>query len=100
MALTGRRVDADEALAFGLANRVVPAGEHRKHALEWARELAAGPPLALGAIKRLANGAFDVPVRTGLEREAMTQRRIMASADFLEAVTARFEKRDPRYRGR
>jgi enoyl-CoA hydratase/carnithine racemase len=44
--------------------------------------------------------SFDLSVPAGLEREAMAQRRVMASADFLEAVTARFEKRVPRYRGR
>ena len=97
LAFTGRRVGADESLTMGLVNRVVPAGEHLEAATAWARELAAGPPLALAAIKRLINGAFDVPVLSGLEREAMSQRRMLASADFMEAVAARFEKRDPRY---
>lgn len=98
-ALTGRRIAADEALAWGLVNRVVPAGTDVDEATAWARELAAGPPLALGAIKRLAGQAFDVPVRTGLEREAMVQRRILGSRDFAEAVGARFERREPRYEG-
>jgi len=100
LALTGRRIEAEEALAWGLANRVVPAGQDVKEATAWAAELAAGPPLALAAIKRLAAQAFDMPVRTGLEREAMVQRRILGSSDFAEAVRARFEKRDPRYEGR
>lgn len=100
MAFTARRVEAPEALAWGLANRVVPSGEHLKAATEWAQELAAGPPLAFAAIKRLANQAFDVPVVTGLEREAAAQRRVLASADFIEAVTARIEKREPTYRAR
>lgn len=100
LAFSGRIVEADEALAIGLANRVVPGGDLAKEAAAWAAELAAQPPLAIAAIKRLANAAFDVPVSTGLEREAMNQRRMMASADFVEAVTARFEQRQPRYRGR
>lgn len=97
MAMTGRRVDADEALAWGLTNRTVPAGEHVANATEWARELAAGPPLALAGIKRLCASAFDTPIATGLEREAAIQRSILASADFLEAVGARIEKRAPRF---
>ena len=98
--LTGRKMDAGEALAWGLANRVVPAGQDVKEASAWARELAAGPPLALERIKRLANTAFDVPIVMGLEREAAAQRRVLASDDFAEAVGARFEKREPDYRGR
>lgn len=100
MSFTARRIGAEEALAWGLANKVVPPGEHIKAAAGWAAELAAGPPLALAAIKRLTNQAFDVPVASGLEREAAAQRRMLASEDFIEAVTARIQKREPQYRGR
>src|SRR5207302_4083658 len=64
------------------------------------RELAAGPPLALAAIKRLMNSAFDAPVREGLDREATAQRRILASSDFIEAVAARVQKREPHFEAR
>jgi enoyl-CoA hydratase/carnithine racemase len=100
LAMTARRVGADEALDIGLVNKVVAVGEHTAHATEWAQELAAGPPLALGAIKRLMNGAFDAPVREGLDREATAQRRILASSDFIEAVTARVQKREPHFEAR
>ncbi|MGH2795277.1 MAG: enoyl-CoA hydratase-related protein, partial [Actinomycetota bacterium] len=69
-------------------------------AIGWARELAAGPPLAVAAAKRLAAGAFDAPLLTGLEREAMINRRLLATEDFREAVMARFEKRTPVFRAR
>ncbi|HEX9711578.1 MAG TPA: enoyl-CoA hydratase-related protein [Actinomycetota bacterium] len=98
MLLTGRRVPAEEALQLGLVNRVVPADQDVKEATEWARELAAGPPLALARIKRLVGAAFDVTIDAGLEREASAQRPVLASDDFREAVTARMEKREPRYR--
>lgn len=98
--LTGRRVSADEALQLGLANRLVPSGQDVKEATAWARELAAGPPLALARIKRLVNAAFEVSVGAGLEREAAAQRPVLASADFREAVAARIEQREPRYQGR
>lgn len=100
LCMTARKVGPDEALACGLVNRVVPVGEHVKNAGEWARELAAGPPLALAGMKRLLNASFDEDVATGLEREEATQRRILASEDFVEAVTARVQKRPPRFRAR
>ncbi len=100
LAMTARRVGADEALQIGLVNKVVAAGTHLQSATEWARELAAGPPLALAAIKRLMNSAFDAPIREGLDREATAQRRILASSDFIEAVTARVQKREPHFEAR
>jgi len=100
MAMTARRVGAEEALSVGLVNRVVPPSDCRDEAIAWARELASGPPLALAAIKRLINSAFDSSVGTGLDREATAQRRILASTDFVEAVSARVEKREPRFRAR
>lgn len=100
LVMTGRRVGAEEALAWGLVNRVVPRDRLLEEAVGWARELAAGPPLAVAAAKRLAAAAFDVPLLTGLEREAMINRRLLATEDFREAVMARFEKRTPTFRAR
>jgi enoyl-CoA hydratase/carnithine racemase len=99
MILTARMVPGPEAYAWGLANRCVPAERLDAEALELARVLAAGPPLAAAAAKRLAGTAFDLPVRTGLRREAAAQRRMLGSDDFREAVMAALEKRAPAYRG-
>ena len=60
--LTGRAVDATEALAIGLANRVVPRGEARRAAERLAAELAALPQATLRADRRSAYGAFDGPL--------------------------------------
>lgn len=100
MVLTARTISGVEAHAWGLANRSVSADRVLDEALSWARELAAGPPLALAAAKRLTAAALDLPVRAGLRREASAQRRILASEDFREAVAAALEKRPPAYRGR
>lgn len=100
LAMTARIIDADEADQLGLADRRTPEGGALKTATELARELAAGPPLAIGGIKRLMNSSFDSTVRQGLEREQAVQRRVLASRDFTEAVAARFEKRKPRYEGK
>src|SRR6266550_1066051 len=100
LAMTARRVGADAALQIGLVNKVVDEGQHLQAATDWARELGAGPHLALAAIKRLMNSAFDTPVASGLDREATAQRRILASTDFIEAVSARVQKRDPHFEAR
>jgi len=100
LAFTTRRVGAEEAERIGLISRTAAPGELFQAAHSWARELAAGPPLALAGIKRLANLAFDVPVATGLQREAATQRRILASFDFIEAVSARVQEREPVFQAR
>ena len=100
LVLTGRRIGGVEAHAWGLVNRIVPADRVLEEAIAWARELAAGPPLALSAAKRLATSAFDVGLPDGLQREAMVNRRLLASDDFREAVVARFDKRAPRFRAR
>lgn len=97
MAYSGREVDATEAASWGLADRVVAIEDLQAESMAWAQTLAAGPPLALAAIKRLTASAFDTDVRTGLERERSAQRRILASADFVEAVTARMERRSPTF---
>jgi enoyl-CoA hydratase/carnithine racemase len=97
LAMTARVIEVEEAAAIGFADRVTDEGQALKTALDWAMELASGPPLALAGIKRLINAAFDSPVPQGLEREAAVQRRILGSKDFVEAVTARFEKRPPKF---
>lgn len=99
LAFTARIIDAEEAERIGFADRRTSAGEALKVATELAVELAAGPPLALAGIKRLINASFDAPVATGLEREGAVQRRILGSKDFLEAISARFEKRPPDFSG-
>jgi enoyl-CoA hydratase/carnithine racemase len=100
LAMTGREIGAEEAVEIGFADRTAPAGDALKVALGFAQSLAAGPPLALRGMKRLMNGAFDRPVSDGLDLEAETQRPILASEDFIEAVTAKMQRRDPQFRAR
>lgn len=100
MVLTARPVLGPEALAWGLANRCVTAEAVRDEAIAWALEIAAGPPLALAAGKRLTTTALDFPISVGLRREETVQRRMLASEDFGEAVAARMQKREPSFRGR
>jgi enoyl-CoA hydratase len=69
MILTGRAVGAQEALAFGLANRVVGAGCARDAAEALAREIAASPQRCMLTDRRSAYGAWDADEREALRRE-------------------------------
>ncbi len=67
---SGRHVKPDEALAIGLVDRVVPAGEHLEAALEWAGTLARGAVVAMGLAKRAIDGGLDTTLAEGLDLEA------------------------------
>jgi enoyl-CoA hydratase len=78
--LTGRPVPADEALAIGLANRVVPAGQARAAAEELARELSRFPQRCLRADRRSAYEQWDLPMDEALANELDGGMRAIAEA--------------------
>jgi len=61
---------ADEALAIGLVDRVVPAAEVVDNALEWAASFASGAVVAMGIAKRAIDGGLDGSLAAGLDLEA------------------------------
>jgi enoyl-CoA hydratase len=67
--LTGRLIEAREALAWGLVNEVVPAGSHLRRALELGHQIAAFPQETLLADRRLARRALSLPLSEGLALE-------------------------------
>jgi enoyl-CoA hydratase len=69
MILTGRPVDAQEALAFGLANSVVPAGRAREAAEALARDIAAFPPHCVRSDRRSAWESAGLPLPTAMANE-------------------------------
>lgn len=77
--LTGRAVDADEALAMGLANRVVPDGEARATAIAWAHELAALPQ------RCLRNDRLAAYEQAGLDLDAALANEFRRGLDTLES---------------
>jgi enoyl-CoA hydratase len=70
MILTGRVVEAEEALAMGLLTELVPAGKHLDRALEMAEGLASFPQETMLAYRRSALEGFGLPLDQGLAREA------------------------------
>ncbi|MET9356598.1 enoyl-CoA hydratase-related protein [Streptomyces sp. NPDC006617] len=66
---TGRQVKADEALALGLVDRVVPAAEVYEQAHAWAARLAKGPAIALRAAKESIDTGLETDIETGLAVE-------------------------------
>ena len=78
---TGRFVKADEALAIGLVDRVVPADEVYAAALEWAGQFAGGASLALRAAKESIDRGLEVDLETGLEIERQQFAALFATDD-------------------
>lgn len=79
--LTGRFVDAGEALRIGLADQVVPAAEVYPRALEWAGQFANGPVHALTAAKQAIDSGLEVDLVSGLELERMHFAGLFATSD-------------------
>ena len=98
--LTGRTIDAAEALRVGLVSAVYPAGELLERALETAVALAKKSPVALSAAKDAANRALQGDLNSGLAYEAILFAALFATEDQKEGMTAFSDKREPRFRGR
>ena len=95
--MLGTRIDAPLALELGLANRVVDDELAEARAL--AETLAAGPPLALAAIKSAVRESALGGIEGALEREKRGQTALLASRDFREGVAAWSAKRSPNFTG-
>jgi enoyl-CoA hydratase/carnithine racemase len=98
--LTGRTFDGDEALALGIANRVVAAGAVLSTAMEIARDIAANTaPLSVALSKQLLWESFALWAADIEQRETDLHRRLMAHPDAIEGPMAYLEKRPPRWSG-
>ena len=97
--MLGEMLGAAEAQSAGLADRIVPDAQLQDEALKLARQLAAGPTLAYGEIKRLFLKAGGAQMQAQLEDEALTLARVAASADAQEGILAMLAKRKPQFKG-
>lgn len=97
LCFTARKVGAAEALSLGIVNEVVPAERLTERAAALAREIAAGPPLALSMTKTLLNMSSTSTLEEMLEYEGYAQTLAYASGENAEGALAFKEKRAPRF---
>jgi enoyl-CoA hydratase/carnithine racemase len=100
MICLGRRLNAAEALSWGLVNHVVPEGSDLiAETLAWMGPLAHGAPIAQANALRAIRTSYEVPLERGLELEAVYYDETLRSQDRVEALAAFAEKRKPVFRG-
>lgn len=97
--LTGRDIYPDEAERIGLVNRVFPHEEFQEQVMDFARELAAGPPIAMTLSKRLLANSPNADLTTLLKQEYAFIKQCFGTKDVQEGVQAFTQKRKPVFRG-
>jgi enoyl-CoA hydratase/carnithine racemase len=100
LVLTGRRIDAKEALRFGFVNKVSAKREWLEDAKELARVIARRPPLAVKLAKQAVLAAEETPLAAGLANERRLFELAMATEDRVEGMRAFLDKRRPSFQGR
>jgi enoyl-CoA hydratase len=98
--LLGERWSAQEALAAGIVNRVVPANELDAAVGEWARKLAGKSPVIMRLGKEAMRRQLDMPLDDALDYLRAQLSLAMSTQDIVEGVSAFFEKREPQWKGR
>lgn len=98
--LLGEKLEPADAVAIGLAGRVVDDDRLAGETAELARRLADGPTLAYGATKVLLSREQDMDLGSAIELEAFTQALLMTTEDHAEFYRAFTARRDPRWKGR
>ena len=100
LALTGRVLDAREALSHGIVSRVVPDDELDATCLEIAHQIAKAPAFTVKMFRRTLGRLANPPVQRSIEEEAIAQSMVFASRDYAEMKAARADQREPHYRRR
>jgi enoyl-CoA hydratase len=98
--LTGRFISAEEALSYGLVNKVAPVEMYLHEALQLAKEISQMSPVAAQLAKEAVNRSFETHLDEGLTLERKNFYLAFASEDQKEGMKAFIEKRKPEYKGR
>jgi enoyl-CoA hydratase len=98
--LSGRMLNADEALAAGLVARIVAQEAWLDEAKRVARDIASKGPVATRLAKEAVDRAYETTLQLGLEYERRALYLAFASEDAMEGLTAFTEKRKPDFKGR
>lgn len=97
--MLGSNINAESALSYGLVNKVVADEELLAEALALAKKLAAGPPEALKAAKKVINYGVDLDLKAGIELEAISWSNLFSTHDQKEGMQAFLEKRKANFNG-
>ena len=97
---TARRFSADEALAMGLVNRVVPGGALENYVADYAGMIGANAPMTMKSVKQIVGEIVKDPSDRNLEACAQSVAECFASDDYVEGRTAFMEKRKPNFQGK
>ncbi len=98
--LNGRFLSADEALRFGLVNRVVPVELYLEEAIKLASELADRAPVAVRVAKEAVNATFEMPLQAGLKHEKRLFYLLFSTEDQKEGMDAFINKRRANWTGK
>lgn len=98
--LTGRQMNATEALEAGLVNKVLPVESYFEEAKSLAREIASKPPVAVRLAKEAVLKSFDSTIEGGLEFERKNFYLLFSTEDQKEGMRAFSEKRIPEWKGK
>ncbi len=97
---TGEQISAQEAVAIGLANKVVPKAEVMTAAREMAARMVSKSPLVLKLLKRTLNSGGEMPLSAALAHEQAMIGLVLDTEDSKEGCSAFLEKRAPKFTGR
>ncbi len=100
MVLTGKMISAEEAMRWGLVNKIVPVESYLREAQELAKEIASKPPIAVKLAKEAVLKSFDTTIEGGLEFERKNFYLLFSSEDQKEGMNAFIEKRKPEWKGK
>lgn len=98
--LTGDSLDPEQALSYGLVNKVVPQDAVLTEAKTLAAKLAKGAPLAIREILKAVTQGLNTDIREGIKIELACSAVVAASEDAIEGTMAFFQKRPPNFKGR